>query len=82
MAYPPEQQTILIVDDAKENIRHLAELLGTKYSIRVATTGERALDILMSEDQPDLVLLDVDEAEAGFEQEGHLLSLLRGVVVE
>ncbi|MEN6350632.1 MAG: diguanylate cyclase [Syntrophomonas sp.] len=59
MEFPSEQQTILIVDDAKENIRHLAGLLGTEYTIRVATSGERALEILISDDQPDLVLLDV-----------------------
>lgn len=54
-----EKQTILIVDDAKENIHILAELLGTDFIIRAATSGEKALDIAFSSNPPDLILLDV-----------------------
>ena len=54
-----KQPTILIVDDAKENISILAELLRTDYKIRAATNGEKALDIAFSESPPDLILLDV-----------------------
>ncbi len=53
------KQTLLIVDDAKENIHILAALLGEHFVIRAATSGEKALDIAFSENQPDLILLDV-----------------------
>ena len=36
-----KQQTILIVDDAKENINVLAELLRPDFKIRAATSGGR-----------------------------------------
>ena len=52
-------QTILIVDDVAANISILAELLRPKYKIRVATNGEKALEIAFSENPPDLILLDV-----------------------
>lgn len=54
-----EQPTILIVDDAKENIRILAELLKPEYKVRAAINGEKALEIAFSENPPDLILLDV-----------------------
>jgi len=53
------QQTILIVDDAKENIHILAELLGSDFNIRAATCGAKALEIALSGNPPDLILLDV-----------------------
>jgi diguanylate cyclase (GGDEF)-like protein len=54
-----QQQTILIVDDAKENINVLAELLRPDFRIRAATSGERALEIAFSDNPPDLILLDI-----------------------
>jgi diguanylate cyclase (GGDEF)-like protein len=54
-----KQQNILIVDDAKENINVLAELLRSDFKIRAATNGEKALDIAFSDNPPDLILLDV-----------------------
>jgi diguanylate cyclase (GGDEF)-like protein len=54
-----KQQTILIVDDAKENINVLAELLRSNFKIRAATSGERAINIAFSDNPPDLILLDV-----------------------
>jgi diguanylate cyclase (GGDEF)-like protein len=54
-----EQPTVLIVDDAKENISILAELLQPEYKIRAAINGEKALAIACSENPPDLILLDV-----------------------
>ena len=49
----------MIVDDEPGNINILSELLMTEYQIRVAKNGEKALQIIMSEDRPDLILLDV-----------------------
>lgn len=54
-----KQQTILIVDDAKENLNILAELLRPDFKIRAATSGEKALNIAFSDNPPDLILLDV-----------------------
>ena len=54
-----KRQTILIVDDAKENINVLAELLRPDFKIRAATNGEKALEIAFSDDPPDLILLDI-----------------------
>jgi len=55
-----KKQTILIVDDAPENIELLYLVLSSTYNIKVALNGEKALEIaLKSGDQPDLILLDV-----------------------
>lgn len=54
-----DQPTILIVDDAKENVSILAELLRSDYKIRAATSGEKALGIAFSDNPPDLILLDI-----------------------
>ena len=54
-----KQQTILIVDDAKENINVLAELLKSKFKIRATTSGQKAIKIAFSDNPPDLILLDV-----------------------
>jgi len=51
--------TLLIVDDAVENLTVLDALLRPLYQIRVATSGEKALRVAASEPRPDLILLDV-----------------------
>lgn len=53
------QATILVVDDAPENLRVLSAVLKDQYRIKVATNGERALALAASDDPPDLILLDV-----------------------
>ncbi|OEF96528.1 diguanylate cyclase [Desulfuribacillus alkaliarsenatis] len=54
-----KKQTILIVDDSRTNIMALADLLKDVWAIKIATNGKDALRIAFSEDQPDLILLDV-----------------------
>lgn len=55
---PRPGYTILLVDDNPENIRLLDEALRDSYAIKVATRGEKALEIVRS--MPiDLILLDV-----------------------
>lgn len=51
--------SILIVDDMTSNIQVLANALQADYRIKVATSGERALEICQSASKPDLVLLDI-----------------------
>lgn len=49
---------ILIVDDAPENIALLGELL-SDYSLKIATSGEKALKIVHSGAKVDVILLDI-----------------------
>jgi putative two-component system response regulator len=51
--------TILIVDDAPENLAVLNELLQPIYRVRVATSGEQALRLAVTTPEPDLIMLDV-----------------------
>lgn len=54
-----QRQTVLIADDVPENIELLAAILEDSYKIKVASSGEKTIKIVYSEDPPDLVLLDV-----------------------
>lgn len=51
--------TILIVDDAPENIDVLAGILSADYDIKVAINGPKALKIAAVKPVPDLILLDI-----------------------
>jgi len=53
------KQTILIVDDAPDNLALMSSLLNTRYKTKVATTGEKALEVASFASPPDLILLDV-----------------------
>jgi CheY-like chemotaxis protein len=55
----PEKPTILIVDDAPENLSVLSGRLLPEYGVRVAISGARAPQIAASAPIPDLILLDV-----------------------
>lgn len=52
------KQTILLVDDVKENIDILMELLQS-YDLIPALDAQNAIDIAMQEDEIDLILLDI-----------------------
>ncbi len=54
-----EKPTILIIDDTPANIDVLAATLQDECRIVVATNGRRGLQLADSEDQPDLILLDI-----------------------
>ena len=54
-----QKRTVLIVDDMAANIRVLANLLKDEYIIQVANSGQKALDIVHSDNAPDLILLDI-----------------------
>ena len=54
-----KKQTILIVDDVAENLYTLMNILRDEYTILVATSGEKALEVATGELQPDLILLDI-----------------------
>ena len=50
---------VLVVDDTPENLTVLGELLQPRYRVRVANSGQRALQVVASTPRPDLILLDV-----------------------
>lgn len=61
-----DKSTILVVDDAPENLTLISSILKTKYKVKVATTGAKALSILSNAKQkPDLILLDILMPEMG-----------------
>ncbi len=51
--------TVLVVDDAPENITIAAGALSERFRVRAATTGAHAMTICRSADPPLVVLLDV-----------------------
>lgn len=51
--------TVLVVDDTRENLTVIGQLLQPHYHVRVATSGRRALKVAQSDPRPDLILLDV-----------------------
>jgi sigma-B regulation protein RsbU (phosphoserine phosphatase) len=53
------KKTLLVVDDAPANIQVVQSILKDEYKIRVATSGEKALELVKVKPLPDLVLLDV-----------------------
>lgn len=53
-----QRQTILVVDDVKENTKMLSALLSKQARILFSLSGKQALDIIERE-IPDLILLDV-----------------------
>ncbi|MDP1634363.1 MAG: hybrid sensor histidine kinase/response regulator [Gallionellaceae bacterium] len=60
-AFPqePARPTILVVDDTADNLLLLSHLLNDEYRVRIAHSGDKALQICQSDDPPDLVLLDI-----------------------
>lgn len=55
--------TILIVDDMATNIAILSDLLQDDYKIKVAKSGQKALEIAKGKEKPDLILLDIEMPE-------------------
>lgn len=53
------RQTILIADDVPENIEILAATLKDDYHIKVASHGDKVLQIVYADNPPDLILLDI-----------------------
>jgi adenylate cyclase len=59
MLHKAEQPLLLIVDDVAENLQLLSALLQGRYRIKVAKSGEKALELLQQDVLPDLILLDI-----------------------
>jgi putative two-component system response regulator len=72
---PNQKQTVLVVDDAPENISLITSLLKELYKVKIATSGKKALQIAFSAEPPDLILLDIMMPEMdGYEVCEHLKS--------
>ncbi|MFA6016141.1 MAG: response regulator [Gallionellaceae bacterium] len=54
-----EKATILLVDDAPEDLLLMSNLLKDYYTVKVANCGEKGIMIAMSDTPPDLILLDI-----------------------
>ncbi|SEG13588.1 two-component system response regulator [Thauera chlorobenzoica] len=51
--------TLMVVDDTPLNLTLMSTLLGSRYRVIVANSGERALRLLEEGQHPDLILLDI-----------------------
>ena len=68
-----KKKTVLIVDDMPANIAVLRDLLKDRYKTKLATNGQRALEIAAGKELPDLILLDIMMPEMdGYEVCKHL----------
>lgn len=54
-----KKATVLIVDDAPDNIALMSSLLRGTYRTKIAIDGEKALQIVLTGDPVDLILLDI-----------------------
>ena len=50
---------VLVVDDTEDNLFLMTGLLEDKYDLLLASSGKKALAIIMSQAPPDLILLDI-----------------------
>lgn len=54
------RKTILVVDDSPQNIQAITAFLKDEHKVKAATNGERALALASADEQPDLILLDIE----------------------
>lgn len=50
-------KTVLVVDDTRENLTVIGQLLRAHYHVRVANSGPRALQVVLTDPVPDIILL-------------------------
>ena len=53
------RKTVLIVDDSPDGLQILNEVLKRQYEVRLARSGEQALQAAQQKPQPDAILLDI-----------------------
>lgn len=54
-----QKPTVLVVDDTPDNLSLMSGLLKESYRVKLATNGEKALQIARAAEKPDLILLDI-----------------------
>jgi len=70
-----QKQIILVVDDTPDNLSMITSLLKDLYQVKIATNGNKALQLAFSPQPPDLILLDIMMPEMdGYEVCRHLKS--------
>ena len=58
-----KKPTILVVDDMTTTLLLLHDLLKDTYEVKIAKSGAKALEILESPNDIDLILLDIEMPE-------------------
>ena len=53
------KNTVLVVDDSPDGLQILNEVLKRRYDVRLARSGEQALQAAQQKPQPDAILLDI-----------------------
>lgn len=53
------RMTVLVVDDVPTHLAVISEMLSGRFRCRVATRGDRALELAAAPPRPDLILLDI-----------------------
>jgi len=56
---PARKPIVLVVDDTPDNLSLMSGLLSSRYTVKVAPNGDKALKIAHSDNRPDLILLDI-----------------------
>jgi CheY-like chemotaxis protein len=56
---PAAKPRVLVVDDTPANLRILSDALRGEFELALAPSGARALEIALSQEPPDLILLDI-----------------------
>ena len=51
---PSGKCTVLVVDDTPDNLSLMSDLLRTDYKVKLAPSGERALQIVAGDSKPTL----------------------------
>ncbi|SBS28693.1 Cyclic di-GMP phosphodiesterase response regulator RpfG [Marinomonas aquimarina] len=54
-----DKKTVLIVDDTPANVSLLYSVLKDSYKTKIATNGDKALQLAFADNAPDLILLDI-----------------------
>ncbi len=54
-----QKPAILVVDDTPDNLTLMSGLLKQTYSVKLATNGEKALQLAGAANKPDLIILDI-----------------------
>ena len=54
---------VMVVDDTAANLMLVNDLLQDRYTVKIASSGSRALKIAHSDKAPDLILLDISMPE-------------------
>lgn len=54
-----EKATVLVIDDAPEDLSLIQAALTSRYRVAVASDGEKGLHLASSDSPPDLILLDI-----------------------